>query len=165
MSQITLLGLGPGDPACLTRQAWEVLASASEIWLRTRQHPVVDGLPSTLEVHSFDNLYERGEDFEAVYAAIVEQVMALGSRPQGVIYAVPGHPFVAEATSPEILRRARAEGLPVRVVDGVSFLEPVFAAIAAFLVFREAPLPLQILGSATILFGVVLASLGQARAS
>ncbi len=129
MPGITLLGLGPGDPTHLTRQAWEVLTAAAEVWLRTRQHPAVAGLPAALELHSFDSLYETGEDFEAVYAAIVEQVLALGRRPQGVIYAVPGHPFVAEATGPEILRRARADGLPVRVVDGVSFLEPVFAAL------------------------------------
>lgn len=129
MPGITLLGLGPGDPTHLTRQAWEVLTAAAEVWLRTRQHPAVAGLPAALELHSFDSLYETGEDFEAVYAAIVEQVLALGRRPQGVIYAVPGHPFVAEATGSEILRRARADGLPVRVVDGVSFLEPVFAAL------------------------------------
>ena len=35
MAGITLLGLGPGDPAKLTREAWDVLASAAEIWLRT----------------------------------------------------------------------------------------------------------------------------------
>lgn len=129
MPGITLLGLGPGDPTHLTRQAWEVLTAAAEVWLRTRQHPAVASLPAALELHSFDSLYETGEDFEAVYAAIVEQVLALGRRPQGVLYAVPGHPFVAEATGPEILRRARADGLPVRVVDGVSFLEPAFAAL------------------------------------
>ena len=28
MPGITLLGLGPGDPAKLTREAWDVLASA-----------------------------------------------------------------------------------------------------------------------------------------
>ena len=51
---ITILGLGPGDPNLLTRQAWEVLESSTEIYLRTRQHPVVDGLPAHLQVHSFD---------------------------------------------------------------------------------------------------------------
>ena len=35
MPGITLLGLGPGDPAKLTREAWEVLSSAGEVWLRT----------------------------------------------------------------------------------------------------------------------------------
>ncbi len=129
MPGITLLGLGPGDPSLLTRQAWEALASADEIWLRTRQHPAVSGLPSAVEIHSFDSLYESGEDFDAVYAAIVEKVLELGRRPQGVLYAVPGDPFVAEATGPEIARRARTEGLPLRIVSGLSFLGPVFAAL------------------------------------
>ncbi|MBI4732575.1 MAG: nucleoside triphosphate pyrophosphohydrolase [Chloroflexi bacterium] len=129
MPGITLLGLGPGDPAQLTREAWEVLSLADEIYLRTRQHPTVPGLPPALKVHSFDHLYENGESFEDVYAAIVEKVLELGQRPQGVVYAVPGDPFVAEATGPEIARRARAIGLPLKIVNGISFLEPVFAAL------------------------------------
>jgi tetrapyrrole methylase family protein / MazG family protein len=126
---ITILGLGPGDPNQLTRSAWEHIQGLSEITLRTRQHPTVAGFPPGLRVSSFDDLYESAESFEAVYAEIVEQVLNLGRRPQGVTYAVPGHPFVAEATGPEIVRRARAEGLPVRVIDGISFLEPVFSAL------------------------------------
>jgi tetrapyrrole methylase family protein/MazG family protein len=129
MPGITLLGLGPGDPSKLTREAWDVLSSAGEIWLRTTQHPTVTGLPSGAELNSFDFLYESGETFEQVYAAIVEKVLELGSRPQGVIYAVPGDPFVAEATGPAIAQRARTSGLPLRIVSGLSFLEPVFAAL------------------------------------
>ncbi|PIZ26089.1 MAG: nucleoside triphosphate pyrophosphohydrolase, partial [Chloroflexi bacterium CG_4_10_14_0_8_um_filter_57_5] len=125
MSGITLLGLGPGDPAKLTREAWDVLSAADEVWLRTSQHPAVAGLPSTLKVFSFDELYEKGESFEAVYAAIVEKVLELGGRQQGVVYAVPGDPFVAEATCPVIAQRARTLGLPLKIVSGLSFLEPV----------------------------------------
>ena len=129
MAGITLLGLGPGNPSQMTRQAWEMLNAAREVWLRTRQHPAVDSLPASLEVHSFDDLYEKGESFEAVYAAIVDKVLELGKRPQGVIYAVPGDPFIAESTGPEISRRARQEGSPVQVINGLSFIEPVFAAL------------------------------------
>lgn len=126
---ITLLGLGPGDPNLLTRQAWDWLEQISEIYLRTIQHPVVAGLPGHLTVHSFDHLYENGEKFEDVYTAIVNQVLELGRRPGGVTYAVPGHPFVAEATCPEIASRAKAEGVPVKIIEGISFLEPVFSAL------------------------------------
>lgn len=126
---ITLLGLGPGGPELLTRQAWDWLQHIPEIFLRTGQHPAVAGLPPHLAVHSFDELYEKGEKFEDVYAKIVERVLELGRRPGGVTYAVPGHPFVAEATGPEIARRASAEGLPVQVIEGLSFLEPVFSAL------------------------------------
>ncbi len=126
---ITLLGLGPGNPDLLTRQAWEFLHSSSEIYLRTSLHPVVSHLPDHLIFQSFDDLYETAETFDAVYEEIIERILDLGRRPQGVIYAVPGHPFVAEATAPEIARRARLEGLPVRVVEGLSFLEPTFTAL------------------------------------
>lgn len=126
---ITLLGLGPGDPALLTRGAWEALQSASEVHLRTRQHPTVAAFPAGLAVHSFDSLYDSGASFESVYEQIVAQVLALGQRPEGVLYAVPGHPLVAEATGPEILRRARAAGLPVRILSGLSFIEGVVEAL------------------------------------
>jgi tetrapyrrole methylase family protein/MazG family protein len=126
---ITLLGLGPGEASLLTRQAWDVLENTEEIYLRTDHHPVVSSLPASLQVHSFDELYEKGDTFELVYEAIVERVLELGRRPQGVVYAVPGHPFIAEATSPEIAQRAKAEGIPVRVVEGLSFLGPTFTAL------------------------------------
>ena len=126
---ITLLGLGPGDPGMLTHEALDWLASLEEIYLRTRRHPTVESLPDHLVVKSFDDYYERFDAFEDVYEAIVKEVLKLGKRPGGVTYAVPGHPFVAESTCPEILKRAREEGLPVRVIHGVSFLEPTFKAL------------------------------------
>jgi tetrapyrrole methylase family protein/MazG family protein len=126
---IVLLGLGPGDPALLTRQAWEWLNQVPEVYVRTRQHPAVDGLPAGLRVVSFDEAYEQAERFEDVYEGIIARVLELGRRPEGVTYAVPGHPLVAEATCPEIARRAAAEGLMVRIIEGLSFLEPSFTAL------------------------------------
>jgi tetrapyrrole methylase family protein / MazG family protein len=129
-SGITIIGLGPGAPEQLTRQAWNWLEQVGEIWLRTTHHPTIAAFPAALEIHSFDDLYDRSEKFEAVYAEIVERVLELGRRPEGVTYAVPGHPYVAEATGPEIVRRAKAEGLAVKVIEGLSFLEPTFTALA-----------------------------------
>jgi len=129
MSGITLLGLGPGNPNQLTREAWETLSSADEVWLRTRQHPTVNSMPSSVTLHSFDEFYENGESFDQVYDAIVQKVLELGRRPQGVIYAVPGHPFVAESTCPKIVPLARDEGLATVIVEGLSFLEPTFSAL------------------------------------
>ena len=126
---ITIVGLGPGAPEQLTRQAWSWLEQCGEIWLRTGHHPTVAAFPADLVVHSFDDVYEHQEKFETVYATIVERVLELGRRPEGVTYGVPGHPFVAETTGPEIVRRARAERLAVRVIEGLSFLEPTFTAL------------------------------------
>jgi tetrapyrrole methylase family protein/MazG family protein len=90
---------------------------------------VVKYLPNTLNVYSFDHIYEREETFEQVYAHIVDQVLDLGKRSQGVVYAVPGHPFVAEATSIEICRRAEIMGMSLKIIEGLSFLEPVYTAL------------------------------------
>jgi len=129
MGIITIVGLGPGDPRHLTREAWATLEAANEVWLRTCHHPTVAGLPSHLALHSFDALYEGAEDFAQVYERIVGQVLRLAERPQGVLYAVPGHPLVGEATVKQILSRAEEAGLVVCVVEGLSFVEPALTAL------------------------------------
>lgn len=126
---ITIVGLGPGDPRYLTREAWEVLTSAAAVWLRTARHPTLAGLPPTITLHDFDALYEAAEDFDAVYRAIAQQILLLAQRPQGVIYAVPGHPLVGESTVQQILAGAQERGIAVRIVEGLSFVEPALTAL------------------------------------
>jgi len=128
-ASIILLGLGPGTVDHLTREAWMIIEQADEIWLRTRKHPVVDFLPKQLRIHSFDYLYEELDSFENVYASIVERIIELGKQKGGIIYAVPGHPFVAEATCTEIVSHARIAGLKVQIVEGLSFIEPTLSLL------------------------------------
>ncbi len=91
-SGITIVGLGPGAPGQLTRQAWNWLEQCGEIWLRTEHHPTVAAFPKGLVVHSFDEVYDHAEKFETVYATIVERILELGRRPEGVTYARAGSP-------------------------------------------------------------------------
>jgi tetrapyrrole methylase family protein/MazG family protein len=129
MGTIIIVGLGPGDPRYLTKEAWATLGAADEVWLRTKHHPTVIGLPSHLTVYSFDHLYEEAEDFPQVYDAIAEEVLRLGQRSEGVVYAVPGHPLVGEATVMQVLSWAEEAGQAVRVVEGLSFVEPALTAL------------------------------------
>ncbi|NLF00333.1 MAG: nucleoside triphosphate pyrophosphohydrolase [Anaerolineales bacterium] len=129
MGTVTIVGLGPGDARHLTREAWTVLEEGRDLWLRTAHHPTVAALPTHLTVYAFDSLYESVEDFSQVYAAVADQVLQLAQRPEGVIYAVPGHPFVGETTVKLIVERAAGAGLSVRVVEGLSFIEPVLTAL------------------------------------
>ena len=130
MAQITIVGLGPGSPGHLTREAWITLGEINEVWLRTRHHPVVRDLPQTLMLHSFDDVYEQAETFEDVYRRIAETVLRLGSRPEGVVYAVPGHPLVGESTVTCILNLAEKKHITVRVIEGLSFIEPTLTALS-----------------------------------
>jgi len=129
MSSITIVGLGPGDPRYLTREAWNVLEAAEEVWLRTGQHPTVGSLPDHLNLHSFDHLYEQADEFAQVYESIASEVLALGQRPQGVVYAVPGHPLVGESTVQRLLAEAQVGSTSLRIVQGLSFVEPTLSAL------------------------------------
>ena len=95
---VTVVGLGPGAWGQVTLEAREAIASASEVWLRTARHPVVSSLPTGPTVQSFDYLYDEKGTFAEVYAAIVARLLELARRPEGVVYAVPGHPLVGDRT-------------------------------------------------------------------
>ena len=125
---LTILGLGPGDPQLLTRQAWDILNTSSVVYLRTRKHPTVAGLPAQLTLHDFDELYEHSSAFAEVYTQIVDAVIAQAQQGD-MVYAVPGHPLVGEATVHAILRRTRELGIATRIVSGLSFVEPVLEAL------------------------------------
>ena len=126
---IIILGLGPGDPGLLTRRSWEIISSIKEIYLRTDQHPTVSGFPKELVIHSFDHFYEEEIPFQQVYQRIAAEIINQAKKSPGVVYAVPGDPFVAEETPAMILSHAKQENLSIEIVPGVSFLEPTFAAL------------------------------------
>jgi len=130
LATITILGLGPGDAALLTRQAWDRLQSARVLYLRTAIHPTVAELPAHLELRPFDALYESAGAFGEVYDQIAADLVARAGAGEDVLYAVPGHPLVAEATTRRLLALAAARAIETHVVAGLSFVEPVCAALA-----------------------------------
>lgn len=126
---ITIVGLGPGQIEQMTLLAWRTLEHASEVYLRTKHHPLIESLPAKPVYHSFDDLYDQADNFDALYQTIADRIVALGQRSEGVIYAVPGHPMVGEQTTQLIVARARAQNIPVKIVDGLSFIEPSLSAL------------------------------------
>jgi tetrapyrrole methylase family protein/MazG family protein len=113
----------------LTLATWHALSSAQRILARTLRHPCLEQLGANLPIQSCDDLYEQHADFAEVYAAITARVLAMAKEPGGVVYVVPGHPWVGEATTAMILQQAAGEGLAVQVIGGLSFVEASFAAV------------------------------------
>ena len=126
---ITIVGLGPGDGRYLTREAWDTLTQAAEIWLRTAKHPAVDDLPIELKRQSFDHLYEQAAEFDDVYNTITQKLIELGQEGD-VVYAVPGHPHVGESTVTRLQIAAQEQGVELRFVAGLSFVEPCLTAVS-----------------------------------
>jgi tetrapyrrole methylase family protein/MazG family protein len=138
-AEIVILGLGPGRWEDVTLEARAVLEQAAAggqaVYFRTLRHPTVDAIRARypgLEARSFDSLYEQSETWESLYAEMARQVCAAAAGGQNggqVIYAVPGHPLVGERSVREVRRLAAEQGLAARLVAGLSFLEPVCAAL------------------------------------
>lgn len=125
---ITIVGLGPGAPEHLTRQALEALQSGVPVYLRTAVHPTVGALAELdIPFHSFDAFYEAHDRFEDVYRAITGAVLEAAAAHGAVVYAVPGHPLVAEATVEALL--AHEADYRIALVPGLSFLDAASAAL------------------------------------
>jgi tetrapyrrole methylase family protein/MazG family protein len=132
---ITILGLGPGSWDDVTIQARAIFARAARegipVYARTLVHPTIEPLQSelpNLPMRSFDDMYDESDDWEKLYQNITATLCEAAAR-QPVIYAVPGHPLIGEYTVQLLLRQARERRLSTQIVAGLSFLEPVCAAL------------------------------------
>lgn len=124
---IVVVGLGAGDLSQLPLGIYKRITSTDHLYLRTKEHPVIKELESDgLTYHSFDYIYESNEQFEAVYEEIVS-ILVKEAASKDIIYAVPGHPMVAEKTVQLLLENK--EGIPVAIEGGQSFIDPLLAAL------------------------------------
>ncbi|MEH7380104.1 nucleoside triphosphate pyrophosphohydrolase [Bacillus sp. JJ1533] len=123
---ITVLGLGAGDLSQLPLGIYRKLLAAEHLFLRTKEHPVIKELEAEgMTYQSFDDIYEKHEQFEAVYDEIVS-ILKNEASTKDIVYAVPGHPMVAEMTTQLLLED---ENLEVQIEGGQSFIDPLLASL------------------------------------
>ncbi|GAA0336201.1 nucleoside triphosphate pyrophosphohydrolase [Oceanobacillus oncorhynchi subsp. oncorhynchi] len=129
MKQIEVIGLGAGDIEQLPLGIYRKLTQAQQtIYARTNDHPVIKVLEAErVSFTSFDTLYEEEEQFDTVYARITAQLVeAAKTSEDTVIYAVPGHPMLAEKTVQLLLEQNEVE---VLIAGGQSYLDDLFTAM------------------------------------
>ncbi|HWL12843.1 MAG TPA: nucleoside triphosphate pyrophosphohydrolase [Ureibacillus sp.] len=129
MHKLTVIGLGAAELSQLQMGIYKKLKSAQKIYVRTMDHPVISELQEEgIVFESFDAIYEKHDTFQPVYeeitARLIEKVQT-----EPVMYAVPGHPLVAEQTI-QLLIKAENEGeIDLKIEGGQSFLDPIFGAL------------------------------------
>ncbi|MEH7416729.1 nucleoside triphosphate pyrophosphohydrolase [Neobacillus drentensis] len=129
VKEIEVLGLGAGDLEQLPFGVYKKILKANRLFLRTKEHPVVSSLEKEgLTYVSFDAVYEKHDHFEAVYEEIT-QILLQEAQTESVIYAVPGHPLVAERTVQLLLEYGSKEGVQITIGGGQSFLDAIFASL------------------------------------
>ncbi|MGE7676068.1 nucleoside triphosphate pyrophosphohydrolase [Lysinibacillus sp. NPDC094403] len=129
MNTLTVIGLGAGDFNQLQMGVYKKLKAARKLYVRTVDHPVLEELSAEgLHFESFDAVYEKHNSFQPVYEEIAEKLVSAAAI-EDVMYAVPGHPLVAEQTV-QLLIAAADEGKVKLVIEGgQSFLDPIFGAL------------------------------------
>ncbi len=129
MNTLTVIGLGAGDLSQMPLGIYKEIKRATRLFLRTSEHPVIRELEEEgLTYHSFDELYEQYEHFDDVYRAIVNELFQVTAKGD-TVYAVPGHPLVAEQTVQYLLQGAEENQIEIVIAGGQSFLDPMYAAL------------------------------------
>lgn len=124
---IEIIGLGAGDLDQLPLGVYRKLKSAEgTLFVRTKDHPVVDALVAEGMIYqAFDDYYESEQGFETVYEKITAKLLEM-AKAGPVLYAVPGHPMLAEKSVQLLLAQAE---IPVEVIGGHSYLDDLFTAL------------------------------------
>ncbi len=121
--RIIVVGLGPGGERDITNETIDAIDSVSVRFLRTSRHPSAHLVPDAV---SFDDVYERSDQFADVYAEIAETLVAAATEHGEVLYAVPGSPLVLERSVATLRSDVRVD---VRVLPAMSFLDLVWARL------------------------------------
>ncbi|HZW67850.1 MAG TPA: nucleoside triphosphate pyrophosphohydrolase [Pseudogracilibacillus sp.] len=128
MKEIEVIGLGAGTIDQLPLGIYRTLKETEKtIYVRTEDHPVVDSLRAEgINLQSFDYLYEEATQFQDVYENIVKTLLEKLTAGEKIIYAVPGHPMLAEQTVQLLLAEA---DLQVNLAGGQSYLDDLFSSL------------------------------------
>jgi tetrapyrrole methylase family protein/MazG family protein len=123
---IKIVGLGPGSEEDLTIKSINAMKDANNLYLRTAKHPNVEYIKSLgIKFETFDDVYEKEKKFDDVYEKIAQKIVSQ----EDVVYAVPGHPLVAEKSVQLIIKYAQERGIEVEIIPAISFVDAVVNAL------------------------------------
>ncbi|KAB3531899.1 nucleoside triphosphate pyrophosphohydrolase [Alkaliphilus pronyensis] len=129
MGKITIVGLGPGAKEHLTLATLTELKKRKPVYLRTEKHPTVEFLKTEgISFHSFDHIYKNTDTFDHVYKNIVEALLEK-AKVEDIIYAVPGHPLVAETTVQQLMEACKGAKVNVNILPAMSFLDVLLPVV------------------------------------
>ena len=128
-SCLHVIGLGPSGLEQLTLGSYRLICGSKKIFARTSRHPCVQELMAEgVRVESFDEIYAKGSSFERVYERITERLREELQKGTEVIYAVPGHPMVAEKTV-QLIGEKLAQDYEVVIHPAMSFVDEIFRVL------------------------------------
>ena len=127
---LKIMGLGPGAYEALTIGALKELKNNKNIYFRTEKHPTLDFLKDEgIKFESYDHAYEKYDSFDDVYKYIAEDLITKIKDDEDLIYAVPGHPLVAEKSVINLIELCKENNIQYEVLPAVSFVDAMMEAL------------------------------------
>ncbi|AQS08086.1 nucleoside triphosphate pyrophosphohydrolase [Clostridium saccharobutylicum] len=127
---IKIVGLGPGAKEALTVGTIIELENNKNIFLRTEKHPTVDYLEEkNIKFGTYDNVYESMDSFDEVYLSIANDLIEKHKKLGDLVYAVPGHPLVAEKSVFNLINLCKKNNIEYKVMPAVSFIDAMMEAL------------------------------------
>ena len=121
-TKLTVLSVGPGDPALLNRATEDALRAADLLVLRTDHHPLVSWLNEQNIIYtSLDDLYEQTEDFDSLADRIAERVWQLAAGARRPVYAVPD--LLTDRTVDRLYALQPEDAAEITVIPGFSYAD------------------------------------------
>ncbi len=130
MGVIHIVGLGGGSVNSLPYGTLRLLKKGHATYIRTMRHPVVSFLESEgVTYTALDSFYEAASSFDEVYESIAGYLMDEAGLHGEIVFAVPGHPAMAERTVRILTERAPSLNHQIVFGPGQSFLDDMMLRI------------------------------------
>ncbi|HYH13557.1 MAG TPA: SAM-dependent methyltransferase, partial [Thermomicrobiales bacterium] len=122
MPDITIVGLGPGDPNRRTVAAQRALESARMIFVRGHDGVDLNDLLTRDNVRDIGSLYVREVEPSRRWEAAI-RIVCDAAADGPVVLAIPGHPRYGEGMVVGTLAEADRRGMTTLVIDGISVFD------------------------------------------
>ena len=121
---IKILGLGTGSLDSLTVKAYKALKNSNNIYIRTGEYPTVKELEKEgVKFETYDEKYNTSDLFRTLYDFIAEDIIKKESEFGDVVYAVPGHPLVAEKSVTNLIEKCKERNIEYEIFPATSFID------------------------------------------
>lgn len=127
---IRIVGLGPGSKEAITMGTFSLLKDSDNVFFRTEIHPNVEYLREAgVKFKTYDNSYETLNNFDDVYEAIAKDLVNKHKELGDLVYAVPGHPLIAEKSVNILINLCEKENIDIDIFPAISFVDAMMESL------------------------------------
>jgi tetrapyrrole methylase family protein/MazG family protein len=123
MNTIQIIGMGPGKLDDLTVGAFSALNEGIPNYARTGRHPIINEIKDkNIELHTFDEYFEKYDSFEEIYNNITIKIVELSEKYGKINYCTAGSPYYSDIITKKLIDEYKDE-INIIIIDGMSFLD------------------------------------------